>query len=306
MQHHHAHLAALLAERGEPLDAEVIGFVFDGTGYGTDGTIWGGEILYGGYADVERAGHLRPVSLPGGDAAIRRPYRAALAHLWAAGIAWDPALPPVAAAAPGELEVLARQLERGFQCVPTTSMGRLFDAVASLLGIRHTVTYEAQAALELEDLAADVRASDVRASDVRALDVLLAPGEVTKDRYRFGLDDGSVIDPSPVWAALVADLRAGVATRVAAAAFHDAVAEVVAEAATIVRDRTGSTVVGLTGGVFQNAVLVSATRSRLVERGFRVLTHTLVPPNDGGLALGQAAVAAARSHTCNDPAQRED
>jgi hydrogenase maturation protein HypF len=275
VQHHHAHLAALLAEHGEPLDATVVGVVFDGTGYGVDGTIWGGEILVGGYRSVSRAGYLRPFPLPGGDAAIRRPYRVALALLAAAGIDWDDDLPPVTAAPPAELDGLRRQLQRGSHCVPTSSMGRLFDAVASLIGVRHVVTYEAQAAMELEELA-----------------VQGAEQPVT---YRFAVDQG-VIDPAPVLVAMVADLRRGVPAAAIAAGFHDAVAEAVAALAGVVAAGAGIRDVGLTGGVFQNAVFTTKLRRRLHERGLRVLTHSLVPPNDGGLALGQMAVLAARLH----------
>lgn len=285
VQHHHAHFAALLAEHGEPVDATAIGVVLDGTGYGTDGTIWGGEVLLGGYRGVERIAHLRPVPLPGGDAAIRRPYRAALAHLWAAGLPWMYDLPPVAAAQPGELDVLARQLERGTQCVPATSMGRLFDAVASLIGVRHVVTYEAQAAMELEELAAD------------------STGD--RARYRFDVVDG-VIDPAPLLAAIAEDVRADRPVAAMAAGFHEAVAEVLAGVATAAARRHGVGTVGLTGGVFQNARLASALRARLVGTGLRVLTHTVVPPNDGGLALGQAAVVAARLHACDDESSREE
>jgi len=285
VQHHHAHLAALMAEHEEPLDAQVIGFVFDGTGYGTDATIWGGEVLVGGYAAVERAGHLRTVPLPGGDAAIRRPYRTALAHLWAAGMSWDPDLPPVIAAGVDELAVLARQLERGVQCVATTSMGRLFDAVASLLGIRQTVSYEAQAAMDLEELA------------------LIGAREPAQ--YGFGAD-GREIDPRPVLRGMVADLRAGLPVAAAAAGFHRAVTDVIVSRAVALRESTGTSTVGLTGGVFQNAVLLGGSHARLVGLDFRVLTHALVPPNDGGLALGQAAVVAARAQTCNDAHNRED
>ncbi len=273
VQHHHAHLAALLAEHERPLDTTIIAAVFDGTGYGDDGTIWGGELLVGGYAQVDRVAHLAPVLLPGGDATIRRPSRSALTHLHRAGIEWSSDLAPVAAARPGELDALARQLDRGLYCVPSTSMGRLFDAVASLIGLRHEATYEAQAAIELEHLAATAGA--------------------TAPRYRVELS-ATELDVGAMLAAIVTDLRAGIGTGEIAAAFHDAIAVAIADVAERVRGTTGLATVGLTGGVFQNAVLVAAARRHLLARGFDVLVHRHVPPNDGGLALGQAAVTVAR------------
>jgi hydrogenase maturation protein HypF len=273
-QHHHAHVAAVMAEHGLAESERVIGFAFDGTGYGTDGAIWGGEVLVAGYDGFERIAHLRYVPLPGGDAAIRKPYRVALAHLWAIGAEWSPDLPPVGAARADELVVLRRQLERNVQCVPTSSVGRLFDAVSSLLGIRHIASYEAQAAIELESL---------------------AERHIARPRdYRFGRADGS-IDPGPMLAALIADLRRGEHPGSIAAGFHLAVASVVAELAIEARDRTGLERVALSGGVFQNALLVRLTRKALAAHRFDVLTHRLVPPNDGGLALGQAAIAGRRS-----------
>ncbi len=281
VHHHHAHIASVMAEHGVAPGRRVIGVAFDGTGFGADGTIWGGEVLVAGYEDSERVAHLRPVPLPGGDASIRRPCRAALAHLWAAGIEWAADLPPTAAVTSGERAVLARQLERGSGCVPTSSMGRLFDAVSSLLGIRHEATYEAQAAMELQWAA--------EAAPGRELGVRPEPSSP----YRFDLT-GGVMDPSPVWRAMVLDLRRGVDTGVMAAGFHAAVARVIGDVATLQHARSGIDVVALSGGVFQNVLLLDLARRELEARDLRVLTHRAVPPNDGGLALGQAAIAGYR------------
>ncbi len=281
--HHHAHLASLLAEHRVAPDEPVLGLVLDGTGYGADGTIWGGELLLGSYAAVERVGHLRPVSLPGGDAAIQHPARTAAAHLHAAGLNWE-GTASAAASTPEQGAVLAQMLATGSHCTPTTSMGRLFDAIASLLDVRHEVAYEAQAAIELEALAAGTtdeapgwRAGSSSGSDVRTT------------------DQGNVlIDPSGWIARAVADHAAGIDPARSARAFHLALAEALTEAALLVRERRGVTTVGLTGGVFANAVLSTACQVSLRRAGLTVLVHRVVPPNDGGLALGQAAVAAAR------------
>ena len=270
VQHHHAHIAAVMAEHGVAAGERVIGFAFDGTGYGTDGAIWGGEVLVAGYDGFERMAHLRYVPLPGGDAAIRKPYRTALAQLWAAGIEWSADLAPVRTCSPEERNVLRRQLERGVQCVPSSSMGRLFDVVSSLLDIRHIVSYEAQAAIELENIAeAGIGAARV---------------------YRFARA-GADIDPTPLIRAVIDDIRSGCPSGAIAAGFHLAVADLVADAAVHVRDRTGLDTVALSGGVFQNALLVRLTRAALAARAFTTLTHRVVPPNDGGLALGQVVVA---------------
>jgi hydrogenase maturation protein HypF len=274
VQHHHAHIAAVMVEHGVPAGDQVIGFAFDGTGFGPDGTVWGGEVLIAGYDRFERAAHLRPVPLPGGDAAVRKPYRGALAHLWAAGIEWAPDLPPVGAAPEPERRVLRRQLERDVQCVPTSSMGRLFDAASSLLGVRQVASYEAQAAMELEWIAA---------------------GHVSQARaYRFAVD-GEQFDPAPLWRAMIDDRRDGCPAGPIAAGFHVAVAQLIAETASRLHGQTGLERVALSGGVFQNALLLGLTRRALARHTLQVLTHRLVPPNDGGLALGQAAVAGARS-----------
>jgi hydrogenase maturation protein HypF len=270
VQHHHAHVASLMAEHGLPAGEQVIGFAFDGTGYGSDGAIWGGEALIAGYDGFQRAAHLRYVRLPGGDATIRKPYRSALAYLRAAGIAWTSDLAPVRTASPAELRALVRQLERGVFCVPSSSMGRLFDAVSSLLDLRHTVSYEAQAAMELETVAS--AEPDIGAG------------------YRFSVEHDQ-LDASPVLRAIVTDRRQGRPVGVIAAAFHVAVANLIADVAERLQAETGIGQVALSGGVFQNVMLTRLARTELTERGFSVLTHHLVPPNDGGLALGQAVIA---------------
>ena len=271
VQHHHAHIAAVMAEHECDPHHPIVGFAFDGTGYGDDGTIWGGEVLLADADGYERVAHLAPVDLPGGDAAIRNPCRVALTHLRHAGIEWSDDLAPVDALEPHELELLGHQLERRVACVPTTSMGRLFDAVASMLGFCHHVTYEAQAAIRLEMAA-------VGSTDGRA--------------YRFALD-GPIIDQAPVVRSIVDDLRRGVPADDIARRFHAAVRDVVVAVAQRTRGHGAS--VALSGGVFQNALLVTMCVDALRDAGFTPLTHHLVPPNDGGLALGQAFVAAHRT-----------
>jgi hydrogenase maturation protein HypF len=275
VQHHHAHVAALLAEHGWRPDRPVVGIALDGTGYGSDGAVWGGEVLLADGAGFTRLAHLAYVPLAGGDASIQRPYRMALAHLAVAGVPWEPELPPVAACPVPERRVLAHQLTTGLGCVPTSSVGRLFDAVASLAGVRQTVDYEAQAAMELEFLA--------RHAD---------PGDRS---YPFPVRLGqlSTADPGPLVRAVADDVRGGVPAPVVAARFHQALAAVVCVLARAACRQTGVQVVGLTGGVFQNTLLLSAVTAALRDDGLTVLRHRVVPPNDGGLSLGQVFVAAA-------------
>jgi hydrogenase maturation protein HypF len=289
VQHHHAHVMSLLAEHGR-IGEPIIGVAFDGTGYGYDQTIWGGEVLALGRDSryFTRVGHLLPVPLPGGDAAVRNPWRMALSQLWMAGIDWTPDLPPVTAASPAELRMTRSQLKSGVTCVACSSMGRLVDAVASLLGVRHRIDYEAQAAIELEVLA-DMAGDPSAQTPLLRLDVC---------------PDG-VIDPRGMIRLMVSALRAGVEPAVLAAGFHEAVAVGVAETVNLVAGPVR--LVGLTGGVFQNVLLLRACRQQLQQAGFEVLTHYRVPPNDGGLALGQAAVSVltAQDHHQADALQEE-
>ncbi|MEV6782967.1 carbamoyltransferase HypF, partial [Streptomyces sp. NPDC051098] len=286
VQHHHAHVASAMAEHGLDGTAPIIGIAFDGTGYGDDGAVWGGEVLIADYDGYRRFAHLAYVPLPGGDAAVRNPYRMALSHVRAAGLPWSDDLPCTAVATPGERRLLDRQLERELACVPTSSMGRLFDAVSSLAGVCHRVEYEAQAAMELENAAlADVTGT--------------VGDDARNDAYRFILkaetEDPAaplIADPAPVLAAAVADIRAGAPAGPVARRFHQGVIALVQEVCEVARHRTGIKTVALSGGVFCNALLTQGCCDVLERDGFTVLRHRRVPPNDGGLALGQLIVAA--------------
>jgi hydrogenase maturation protein HypF len=272
IQHHQAHVAALVTERSCDVAAPILGVCMDGTGFGTDGAIWGGEFLLVSSTGWRRLAHLKYVPLPGGDAAIRRPRRVALAHLWAANLEWNPALPCVQTTSPAELRWLAKMLPQPAGSVPTSSMGRLFDAVAALLGIRQEVNYEAQAAMELE---------------------ALADATVKEAEAAFGLLDTTPLqlDPGPVLRSLMAGQLAGEPKPHAAGRFHQAVADAILAVAERARTAAGIRTVALTGGVFQNALLVERVVEGLRAAGFDVLQHSSVPCHDGGLALGQAALA---------------
>ncbi|NJN96652.1 MAG: carbamoyltransferase HypF [Anaerolineales bacterium] len=267
VQHHHAHIAAVMAEHRLDGAEPVIGFSFDGTGYGSDGAVWGGEVFIADYRTFERVAHLKYTPLAGGDAAVKRPYRLALAQLWAAGVGWDERLPCVAACPAAEQRVLKHQLETGFNAVPTSSFGRLFDAVASLAGVRQVVSYEAQAAIEFETLAATG----------------------IEEGYAFDVE-ADQFDAAPVIRAAAADVLAQVPTAVIAAKFHRAVAALMVQVSLRQRRQTGLNRVALSGGVFQNTTLLDLAVRQLQANDFTVLTHRRVPPNDGGLALGQAII----------------
>ncbi|MCA9061963.1 MAG: carbamoyltransferase HypF [Planctomycetaceae bacterium] len=273
VQHHHAHIAAVLAEHQRNPQERVIGISFDGTGYGTDGTIWGGEVLLASCVEFQRWAHLQTVSLAGGDAGVRHPARIALSHLWSTGLPWDERLPCVAAVPEYERRLLRKQLERDINCVPTSSMGRLFDAVAALAGVCQSTSYEGQAAMELESLA------DEASSAVP---------------YSFRIIERSPcqIDLRGMLADICHDVLGGVSASMISSRFHRTVAQLTLELCQRARDMEGIEVVALSGGVFQNVTLTMLVMSQLQDQGFEVLTQQAVPPNDGGLSLGQAIIAA--------------
>ncbi|UCF61891.1 MAG: carbamoyltransferase HypF [Anaerolineaceae bacterium] len=278
VQHHHAHIAACMAEHGIPDGESVIGVSFDGTGYGEDGAIWGGEFLLTDYRRFERPYHLAYVPLLGGEAAVRQPWRLALAWLFQADLEADEDLAVIETAGPEARELLKRMYDGRINAPLTSSMGRLFDAVSSLANVRHEVNYEAQAAIELE--------------------ALVDPDE--NGVYRFMFADEN-IDPVPMFREIVGDLRAGVSVPKIAARFHNGVAHMVDQVCRAIRDQSGIEEVALSGGVWQNMVLLSRTVRLLRQSGFEVYLHRQVPANDGGLSLGQAVVAAHRLALSHQP-----
>ncbi len=270
VQHHHAHIASCMAENR--LREKVIGVAFDGTGYGTDGKIWGGEFLVADFSGFERRAHLRYISLPGGDAAVRHPWRVALSYLCDTfgsqipdGLAFVRDLPEK------HVSLVTSTLQRNINCFETSSMGRLFDAVAALVNLRQEVNFEGQAAIELE--------------------VIADPS--VDDRYPFGTEDGDPIrvDMRPTIEAVVRDVRKRTPSSYIAACFHNTIAALIAEVCERIRRQDGLDRVCLSGGTFQNMYLLQRTVAQLRSTGFNVYLHSLVPPNDGGISLGQAVIA---------------
>lgn len=271
VQHHHAHIAALMAEHGLDGSEPVIGVSFDGTGYGDDGKIWGGEFLLADYAGYKRFAHLRYFPLPGGDAATRRPSRTALGLLHALGLDWADSLPTHADLCYDDRTVLRSQLVHGINSPLTSSMGRLFDAAAALAGVRQKVNYEAQAAIEFEALA--------------------DPDET--GLYPFELV-GEQVDPTAAIEVLLADVLASQPVSRISARFHNGLALLVRDVCARLRVESSASRVALSGGVWQNVTLLMKTIPLLQESGFQVCCHHKVPANDGGLALGQAVIAGYR------------
>jgi hydrogenase maturation protein HypF len=278
VQHHHAHIASCLADNG--FDGPVIGVAFDGTGYGTDGTIWGGEFLIADLARFTRAGHLAPVPMPGGAAVIRQPWRMAAAYSDAGG--FSVAGLDVARRNASRWDAVVSMARRRVNAPLTSSAGRLFDTVAAILGVRDEISYEGQAAIELEQLADITETGAYRAA------IETAPIEAGEPFLARGAD---------LVAAAVDDLARGVPTELIAARFHNGMAALIEDGCVLLREEHGLTTVALSGGVFQNLLLLARTVARLENNDFTVLTHSRVPCNDGGISLGQAVIASAHAFT---------
>ena len=278
VQHHHAHIASCLADNSWPVDGSpVIGVALDGTGLGEDGQVWGGEFLIADYRLARRFGHLEYLPLPGGDSATRKPYRISLAYLQTL-LGEVPALSAFESVPAGELENIQRMVVRGANTPLTSSCGRLFDAVSALLGVCSETSYDAQAAIELEMTAGDIDAESVTP-------------------YAFGLDetpDGSILRLRPMFQGMIDDLLARRDVAAMSARFHRTVATMVTAMARLIRERHQLNTVALSGGCFQNRLLLRLCLEYLREEHFDVLVHRQVPSNDGGISLGQAVVARSR------------
>ncbi len=269
VQHHHAHIASCMAENG--LEGQTIGVAFDGTGYGTDGAIWGGEFLVADYGGFERRAHLRYIPLAGGDAAVREPWRCGLAYLMDA---LGPEA-PIEGVPEGRKRVVRRMIAQGFNTVPTSSCGRLFDAVAAIIGLRSEVNFEAQAAIELESIAE----------------------EGVTERYPFEISGGDCLelDFRPAIERIAREAEEDHPRETISAKFHNTLGEAIVEVSRRIRNDSGLQRVCLSGGTFQNMRLLTLAVNGLRGAGFEVFLHREVPCNDGGIALGQAAIAAAHS-----------
>jgi hydrogenase maturation protein HypF len=268
VQHHHAHIASVMVENQHPQGIPVIGLAFDGTGYGDDGNIWGGEFFIATYQSYQRLFHLEYMPLPGGDISTKSPARIALAYLFQSGIDWYPELTCVNHFCPEDRIRLLAQLTHKINTPVTSSMGRLFDAVASLTGIRQTINYEAQAAIELEASAKQDEESS----------------------YPFTVN-GNVISITPLLESVVYEVLSGIPGSVIAARFHNTVIQMVYQIVELINMKSSIKIVALSGGVWQNSHLLTRTIALLSKGGYTVLTHRRVPTNDGGISLGQAAIA---------------
>ena len=291
IQHHHAHIASVMAENGLDGSEKVIGVAFDGTGYGDDGHIWGGEFLIADYGGYERAANLPYFPLAGGDAATKRPSRTALGLLWELGIDWDENLAPVQDLCSEERMVLRIQLERKLNTPMTSSMGRFFDAVSALAGVRQKVNYEAQAAIEFEALALSGGLSSLTVSPSDVSKPVVEENNADVGYYDFGGTQAQIQVRSGILS-LIKDLENEIPIPIISAKFHNGISQMVVETCIALREKSGLNTVALSGGVWQNIFLLRCTINTLREHNFEILIHRQVPANDGGLALGQVAITA--------------
>jgi hydrogenase maturation protein HypF len=279
VQHHHAHIVSVTAEHG--IAEKVVGVALDGTGYGTDGTIWGGEVLVCDWERFERVAHLAPVPMPGGSAAIRRPARMALATLDALGLLEHPGAAALRARlAPGEEAVVLQMARRGINSPLTSSMGRLFDTVSAIAGVADDARYEGEAAILLEACA--------DTAETGAYEFGIRP--------EAGTGGATIIDPAPMLAALLTDVSDRLPQPALSARFHNAVVNAIVAVAAQASKRAGTRYVALAGGVFMNRLVLSGTVRTLTEAGLIPLTHVKLPMNDGAVSFGQAVSAWARRH----------
>jgi len=281
VQHHHAHIVSCMADNG--VQSPVIGVAFDGTGLGSDGRIWGGEFLVADYRNFQRVGHLEYLPLPGGDAATRKPYRIAIAYvlsLLGEG-ALSQGLPVMEDISKGEIEIIRRQIERGLNSPLTSSMGRLFDAISALIGVRGEIDYEGQAAVELEMTAYKARPEPNKGTNY-------------EEGYPYHIVESGgirIVKLGDLLSAVVEELHQDVSKARISVNFHNTIAQMINQMCQLINSETGINEVALSGGVFQNRLLLNKTVSLLEKDGFQVFTHKQVPCNDGGISLGQAVIA---------------
>ncbi|MBN1626674.1 MAG: carbamoyltransferase HypF, partial [Deltaproteobacteria bacterium] len=287
VQHHHAHIVSCMADNNG-LSEPVIGVAFDGTGYGEDGAVWGGEFILADYSDYRRVAHFEYVPLPGGDAAILKPYRMALSYLFKifGSDVLNMGLPFLRRIDQDEIAIIGMQIKGGLNILQTSSCGRLFDAVSALLDVCGETDYEGQAAVELESVAQII----------------------TGERYPYNIFDKDgirVISFDGMIRAIINDIRNGAGISFISAKFHATIADVILNVCRQLVKENNINKVALSGGVFQNRLLLELAVRRLEENGMIVLMHKDVPANDGGIALGQAVIAQSKMHKAQDAMRNE-
>jgi hydrogenase maturation protein HypF len=272
VQHHHAHIASCLAEHG--LDEKVIGVSFDGTGFGTDGNIWGGEFLICDLNDFERFSHFEYIKQPGGDAANKHPWRMLLSYLYHyfGKDFINKNMDLFFGIHKSEIALVLSMIEKNINCPLSSSSGRLFDAVSALIGACQTATYHAEAPMRLESMVGE--------------------NKNTEEYYPY--INKELISFKPAFEEIIKDIKGGVGKSLISAKFHNTIVEMLVEVTKKMKEETGINKVALSGGTFQNRIILEKSEKRLTDEGFKVFTQSNIPSNDGGIALGQLAIAAKR------------